>query len=169
MLGFDEGGESFRAGDPGFALSEYLLDNLGSAEHLCDFLVQPQHNRLRCFRRNDKTVPAFRLVTRNTGFGNRRNLRELLRPACGAYCQSAQTSGIDIGHQTGGRGEGQLHFSGHQINDRRTVALVRHVQQLDFSHRLQQTNREMPRSTNPRRPIGQLPRPGARQSQKLLQ
>ena len=112
----------------------------------------------RVLRRGD-AFERRRLVARQE-FADRRQIRQRRRTGHRRHRQPANFSGLDERQRRRGQVEHDLDLSAHEIDQRRRVAAVRHVHQIDAGHHLEQLAGHMQRRADAARAHVDLARIG---------
>ena len=107
-----------------------------------DLPVQPVDDRLRRAGRHADVVDRAAVEARQR-VGDRRQFGHRRLPLQGREAERAQAARLDMRQQRGGRVDRHVHIAGQQVGGRRPGAAVRHVDDVDAGHLLEQLAREM--------------------------
>src|SRR5713101_925206 len=132
-----------------------------------DVGVQLHHDLSRRSRRGDDTVPLHRVEPLDSRFGDGRSLRQRVDALQAGHAQRAKLSGPDMGDHRRDAGNRHRDLAGDQVGDRRTGALVGHVNDVGPGLQLEILHGDVGRATVSRRAVEELPGVRARVGDEL--
>ena len=115
----------------------------GSASALCTSRVQLQHERARRLRRRDEADPRRRIEAFQAELVERRHVRQRVFALRARDRERFQLSRFDLRQSDRDIRERHLDFAGQDRGHRRPAALVRHVDEIDACHALEELADEM--------------------------